>query len=167
MSCELCKCPFCGMGIGLNRENHTVVFNPENVRQSTCRHLVYAGWNMSQWNLDGNGAAQLVWSAGGDWRSPQLTAAIEEHSSDYLMGEVCDLAATGINEQLNIVCPHEVVHGQKTFERPLTADKRAKQLPGREGEVVDDVDLHCVFAVDGERFVHMLTSLVPQLQYSP
>jgi len=169
MICLLCKCPYCGTITGLDKDNRSVVFNPGGASQSACPHLVYAAWSISQWELAANGSSHLAWNASGDWRNPQLIAAIDEHPSDYLDGELLDLATTGINERLNVVCPHEVMRGQRTIERPLTAEERARELPGRDRETVEDFEAkaQCVFALDVGRFVNKLASLlVPELHYS-
>jgi hypothetical protein len=165
MICQLCKCPYCGCVIGLERDDHAVVFSPEGAERREaqelcpCTHLVYAAWRIENWELDFDHSPRVGFGVSGDWRCARLILAVEEHPSAYLEDELSDLVIAGIDESLAAVAPHQIEHGQRTIERFLTTEEKARQPPGNDREwVVDFVaQLQCVFALNIDRFVNYLT----------
>jgi hypothetical protein len=149
----------------LDKDNHAVVFNPDGAERSEktqrplCPHLVYAVWRIENWELDFDHCPQVGFGVNGDWRCARLIAAVDEHPSAYLEDELSDLVIAGSDEPLAAVAPHQMEHGRRTIERPLTADEKAREPPGSDREwVVDFVaQLQCVFALNVDRFVNYLS----------
>jgi hypothetical protein len=182
MICQLCKCPYCGCVIGLDRDDHAVVFTPRRAERREpsehcpCPHLAYAVWRIENWELDFDHSPQVGFGVNGDWRCPKLIAAVDEHPAAYLEDELSDLVIAGIDEPLAAVAPHQIEHGRRTIERPLTVAEKAQEPFGSDREwVVDFVaQLQCVFALNVERFVNYLAwrsstdlSWVPQRAAMP
>jgi hypothetical protein len=159
MICQLCKCPYCGSIVGLDRYEHAVVFQADG----PCSHLVYVAWSLTQWQVGSYGSQEVAWDANGDWRSLKVIAAVDEHPSTFLEDELADLSMAGIDEQLAGVAPHQVAHGQRTIERLLTAEEKAQHTRGKYHDWVIDFEAkqQCVFAANAERFINYLASRSP------
>jgi hypothetical protein len=170
MICQLCKCPYCGCVIGLDKDDHTVVFNSGRAERreplgnewreppERCPHLAYAVWRIETWELDFEQTPRVGFGVNGDWRCAKLIAAVDEHPSAYLEDELSDLVVAGIDESLAAVAPHQIEQGRRTIERLMTAAEKAQEPRGSDREwVVDFVaQLQCVFALNVDRFVNYL-----------
>jgi hypothetical protein len=172
MSCLLCKCPYCGCIIGLQKDSHELVFHPrkgdrsepgskqtEASEKDQCPHLVYAIWRIEHWELTRDRSPQVGFGVNGDWRCPKLIAADDEHPSAYLEDELSDLLMAGVDEVLGAVAPHQVEQGRRTIERLLTPEEKAHEPPHSDREFTVDfvAQLQCVFAVNVDRLLSYLT----------